>query len=591
MNISIIQSMVIFMDRLMFFKRVWSIAKQYKWQFALSYIILLMELAFHQALPVFLGDIVDAAVYKSDMMLFLQFASIYAAVFIGSVTCGFIQLQFWQRLNNKYVYGLRVRCYEKILRLKADTLTGVNTGDMIQTINGDTMEFHHIMQRYAMRIVNAGIGTVVSLVIVALLKWEIALIIAVLIPTSILLTEQIKKKTKEISKEIREKQGQYNSWLMEIFKGIIEIKLFAAEDNVQHKFVDKNADLIKSGVKSEKVNFASDKIIGLIYFIAQLVFYVVSALFVANGSINVAEYITIAAYYTLVSNNFQRILRDNMAFQARQVAIERVFKLLDEEYEDNTSLSPLTVSQGKISVDEVSFAYQSGVDVLENFTYTVVPGKRIGIVGASGVGKSTLAYMMIKFFTPPKGKIKIDGQDLSACTYNSVRENIGLVGQETVIFDATVKDNICFGANVTDDEIWNVLEKAYLKDEIERLPNGIHTMLGKDGHNLSGGQNQRLAIARILLKNPKIVILDEATSALDEASERVVQKALDELTAGRTSIIISHRLNSILYADEIMVLKEGKVVATGTCGELLRNDASFNELFAAQAKRLGVMSS
>lgn len=241
MNTYIIQSMVIFMDRLMFFRKVWSIAKQYKWQFALSYIILLIELAFHQALPIFLGDMVDAAVYKSDITLFLQSASIYAAVFLGSVLCGFIQLQFWQRLNNKYVYGLRVRCYEKILRLKASTLVDVNTGDMIQTINGDTMEFHHIMQRYAMRIVNAGIGTVVSLVIVALLKWEIALIIAVLIPTSILFTERIKKKTKEISKEVREKQGQYNSWLMEILKGIREIKLFAAEDNVQHKFIDNNA--------------------------------------------------------------------------------------------------------------------------------------------------------------------------------------------------------------------------------------------------------------------------------------------------------------------------------------------------------------
>ena len=574
------------MDKLRFFKKVWNIAKQYKWHFFLSYVILLIELVLYQILPMLLGDLVDAAVYKSDMTLFLQSAGIYVAVFLGSVLCGFTQLQFWQKLNNKYVYGLRIRCYEKILRLKARTLTNVNTGDMIQTINSDTMEFHHIMQRYAMRIVNAGIGTIFSLVIVASLKWEIALIIAVLIPASILLTERIKKRTKEISKEIREKQGQYNSWLLEILKGIREIKLFAAADNVQHKFIDKNEDLITSDVKSAKVNFASDKIISLIYFIAQLVFYVISSMFVVNGSINVAQYITIAAYYTLVSNNFQRILRDNMKFQARQVAIERVFKLLDEEYEDNTGLFPLTVSQGEISIDGVSFAYQNDVYVLKNLTYTISPGKRIGIVGASGVGKSTFAHMMIRFFEPSQGKIEIDGQDLSACTYNSVRDKIGLVGQETVIFDATVKDNICFGTDVPDDEIWCVLEKAYLKDEIEKLPDGIHTRLGKDGQNLSGGQNQRLAIARIFLKNPKIVILDEATSALDEDSEQIVQKALDELTSGRTSIVISHRLNSILHADEIIVLKDGKTVATGTCDELLRNDATFNELFAAQAKRL-----
>ena len=176
-----------------FLKKVWDVAKQYKWRFLLSYIILLIELALNQVLPILLGNVVDAAVYKSNMSLFLIAAGIYAMVFLGSVLCGFLQLQFWQRLNNRYVYGLRVKCYEKVLRLKAHLLTDIKTGDMIQTINGDTMEFHHILQRYAMRIVNAGTGTIVSLIIVAYSKWEISLIMAVLIPASILLTENIKK--------------------------------------------------------------------------------------------------------------------------------------------------------------------------------------------------------------------------------------------------------------------------------------------------------------------------------------------------------------------------------------------------------------
>lgn len=574
------------MEKFVFFKKVWGIAKQYKWQFAISYIILLLELAFSQTLPIFLGRMIDAAVYKFDLFLFFKSAGLYIVVFLGSVICGFSQLQFWQRLNNKFVYGLRIRCYERILRLKAKTLTNVNTGDMIQTINSDTMEFHHIMQRYAMRIVNAGISTIVSLAIVAYLKWQIALIITILIPTSILLTEKIKKKTKAVSKEIREKQGKYSSWLFEIIKGIREIKLFAAEESVHKNFIDKNKDLIKSTVKSDKINFISDKTIGLIYFVAQLVFYIVSALFVAYGSINVAQYVTIDAYYSIVSSSFQRILRDNMAFQSRQIAIERVFKLLDEDYEENEELSSLTVTQGKISIEGVSFSYQNDVAVLKNINYTISPGKKVGIAGNSGVGKSTLAHLLIRFFEPSEGIISVDDQDLSMCTYTSIRDQIGLVGQENVIFDGTVKDNICFGANVSDDEIWFVLKKAYLKDEIEKLPNGIYTMLGKDGVNLSGGQNQRLAIARIFLKNPKIVILDEATSALDEYSEQIVQKALDELTTGRTSIIISHRFNSILNTDEIIVLKDGEIKNIGKCKELLENDDLFGELFGAQANRM-----
>lgn len=574
------------MHKVKFLKKVWDIAKQYKWHFFLSYIILLIELALNQILPLLLGNIVDAAVYKSNMAVFLTAAAIYASVYLGRVLCGFLQLQFWQRLNNKYVYGLRVKCYEKVLRLKASLLTDIKTGDILQTINGDTMEFHHVLQRYAMRIVNAGIGTMVSLIIVAYLKWEIALIMAILIPTSILLTEKIKKKTKKISKELRDNQGEYNSWLMEILKGIREIKLFAAENTVEGQFVSKNNELIKSGIKYSKINFISDKTITLIYFVAQLIFYIVSAFFVATGSINVAEYITIAAYYSLISGNFQRILRDNMAFQARQVAIERVFKLLDEEWEDNTGLSPLLVSEGQIEIKNLSFSYEKDSNILKNLTYTIAPGKRIGIVGESGVGKSTLAHLMIRFFEPQNGLIKIDGQALDDCTYSSVRDMIGLVSQETVIFDVSVKDNICFGADVPDNIIWNVIEKSYLRAEIEKLPNGLHTMLGKDGHSLSGGQNQRLAIARILYKNPKIVILDEATSALDEVSERIVQKALDELTEGRTSIIISHRLNSIAHADDIIVLKNGELEETGDFKRLMHDSVTFRELFAAQAKRL-----
>lgn len=574
------------MKKINFLKRVWDVAKQYKWSFFLSYIILLIELIFNQTLPLLLGDMIDFAVYKSNMSLFLTAAGIYMVFFFGRVSCSFLQLQFWQRLNNKYVYALRVKCYEKVLHLKAHLLTDIKTGDVIQTINSDTMEFHHILQRYAMRIVNAGIGTITSLIIVAYLKWEIALIMAILIPTSILLTENIKKKAKRISEDIREKQGEYNSWLMEILKGIREIKLFAAEEHVQEIFLDKNKVLIESQKKSSKISFISDKIISLIFFVAQLIFYIVSAIFVIGGSINVAEYIVIATYYTLISNNFQRILRDNMAFQARQVAIERVFKLLDSESEDETNLSSLIVSNGRIKLDNLSFAYPNSKSILKNITYTIAPGERIGIVGESGVGKSTFAHLMIRFFEPNSGNIQIDGQDLSTCTYESVRNTIGLVSQETIIFDATVKDNICFGDNVPDDIIWNILKKAYLKDDIEKLPNGIHTVLGTNGLSMSGGQNQRLSIARVLYQNPKIVILDEATSALDENSEQIVQRALNELTESRTSVIISHRLNSIVNADDIIVLKNGRIAATGDYKTLLDNDPTFNELFSAQAERL-----
>ena len=577
------------MKKISFLKKVWNIAKEYKWRFLWSYAILLIELAFYQSAPLFLGNVVDAAVYKSDMALFIKAVIFYAVIFIGQQICGYFQLHFWQILNNKYVYSLRVKCYEKIMSLEAKLLTDSKTGDMLQTINSDTMEFHHVLQRYGMRIVNAAIGTVVSVIIVAFLKWEIALIVAVLIPVSVLLTNHIKNKLNDIAFEVRTKQGNYNSWLMEILKGFKEIKLFAAEKNVTSQFVSKNEELIHSGNKQTKLQFKSDQTISAIYFVSQLIFYILCALFVINQSINVAQYVAIAGYYSLITRNFQAILRDNMQFQSRKVSIERVFALLESDYEDEESLLPLEVTDGNIEFDNLTFAYMADNNVLDNITYKINSGEKTGIVGQSGVGKSTLAHLLIKFFKADSGKIIIDGQNLADCSYLSVRQNIGIVSQETIIFEMTIKDNICFNKNVPDEVIWDLLEKVYLKDEINQLPDGINTLLGKNGINLSGGQNQRLAVARILYKNPKIVVLDEATSALDEQSESIVQKALDELTEGRTSIIISHRLNSIKNADKILVLKEGKADGSGCFNELIKNNTTFQEMFTTQAKRLEVL--
>lgn len=191
---------------------------------------------------------------------------------------------------------------------------------------------------------------------------------------------------------------------------------------------------------------------------------------------------------------------------------------------------------------------------------------------------------MVKFFTPDNGSIFIDGQNINSCTYSSIRKAIGIVSQETVIFDTTVRENISFDKNTPDKVIWDTLDKAYLKADIEKLPSGLDTLLGKDGINLSGGQNQRLCIARMFYKNPQIVILDEATSALDHESEKIVQKALDELTKGRTSIIISHRLNSIKNTDRILVLHDGVQIGDDSYKNLIETNVVFKEIFKTQVE-------
>ena len=306
---------------------------------------------------------------------------------------------------------------------------------------------------------------------------------------------------------------------------------------------------------------------------------------VINGSITAGSLVAFLTYAVNISNPIKRLSRVIGNIQKALAAAQRVFDVLDlpEVIKNAPDAKALPKVKGDVRFNDVSFAYNENEEVLSHVSFEVKPGEMIAFVGPSGAGKSTVASLLPRFYDATNGSITIDGQDIRKVTLDSLREQVGIVPQETVLFNGSVYDNILYGRlDATREEVEAAAKAANAHDFIMQLPNGYETMLGDRGMNISGGQRQRISIARAILKNPQILILDEATSALDTESERVVQEALDRLMVGRTSFVIAHRLSTIKNADKIMVLENGQLIEQGNHDELMAMDGLYAHLYKIQ---------
>ncbi len=308
---------------------------------------------------------------------------------------------------------------------------------------------------------------------------------------------------------------------------------------------------------------------------------------VIDGIMTAGELIAFLIYAINLANPIKRIADSYGNIQKSLAAADRVFAILDEKEEDQNheDEKPLVVKKGLVEAKHVQFAYEEGHPVLRDLNFKANPGETIAIVGPSGAGKSTIANLLPRFYEITGGEIDIDGMDIRKADLGSLRDQIGLVPQDTLLFNTSIKDNVLYGRlDATDEEVWAAVRSANAEKFIRELPDGIDTRVGDRGLILSGGQRQRIAIARAILKNPKILILDEATSALDTESEKVVQDALDKLMVGRTAFVIAHRLSTIKNADQILVLNDGVIAERGTHDELMAKGGLYYDLYTMSAK-------
>lgn len=489
-------------------------------------------------------------------------------------------------VGNRVIADIRQELFQQLLRLPIKFHDANTSGRLVSRVINDVNLMANAVAGVLKDFFQQGLTFLAMVGVIFYQSWKLAAVSIVIIPISLYTAVRMGQRLRKLAVHGQERIGDMASTLQEALAGIRIVKAFGREEAESLRFRRSNKAFLGATMKSIQVSSLASshmEVIGVLG-VAAIIWY--GGFLVIEGAMTPGAFFSFLAAMFMAYTPLRRLAGANNMIQQALSAAERVFDVLDLENEQDGNrgrkeLPPLSRS---LEFRNVTFVYE-GADLpaVRNINMTVAAGEVLALVGGSGSGKTTLVSLVPRFYEPIEGAILIDGQDIREFTLVSLRRQIGIVSQETVLFDDTVKQNIAYGrSDATDEEIVAAAKAAYAHDFVERLPDGYNTMIGEDGVKLSGGERQRLAIARAILRDPPILILDEATSSLDSESERIVQLALSNLMKNRTTLVIAHRLSTIQNADRIAVLDRGHLVETGSHEELLRRGGLYKRLHAMQ---------
>ena len=567
------------------YKRLISFIKPYWKRLGLAVICIIMSAAANLYVPWIIKDMVDKVLMNKDMMLLNLIAAGIVVVFLFRGIFYYGQSYLVSYIAQRVIIDVRELLYIKFQKLQLGYYEKKQTGTIMSYITNDVAALQAALVDSLIEMVTELSILIGSLIMMFYLDWKLSIVTLVVVPVIGQAMKIFGRKLKQSGALIQERTAEITSLLQESIFGVRVVKSFAREDYEIERFQNQNNLNFKANMKSVQL---SSLLTPTVEFLAAVIVAVIlwfGGYQVVNGALTAGALVAFLTYAVNLANPVKRISRVYGTINKAMAAAERVFNVLDteEKLKDKPNAIELPKISGDVQFDHVSFGYKKDVDVLHDLTLEAKPGQVIAFVGPSGAGKSTIANLIPRFYDVTAGSIKIDGIDIRDVTIRSLREQIGVVPQETMLFSGTVKDNIRYGRlDATDEEIIEAAKAANAHNFIMHLADGYETKIGERGITLSGGQRQRIAIARAILKNPRILILDEATSALDTESEEIVQEALDKLMIGRTSFVIAHRLSTIINADKIIVLDNGKVTESGTHKELMQTGGLYSHLYNIQ---------
>ena len=574
-------------------KRYMRFVNPYKWELFLTIAIGVLKFAIPLFIPllikIVLDSIIDSTTLTADektAQLFYWLGGTIIVFFILRPPVEYYRQYLAQNVSNKVLFDIRKELYAHLQKLSLKYYANTRAGEVISRVINDVEQTKNFIMTGLMNVWLDLATIVIAIVIMLALDVKLTIVALLAFPFYAFSVKFFFGKLRNLTKKRSQALAGVQSYLHERVAGMSIIKSFALENHEQRIFDETNGEFKKAALEHTKWNAKSFAVVNTITDVAPLLVIGYAGYQVIHGNLSVGTMVAFIAYIERLYSPLRRLVSSSTTLVQSIASMDRMFELIDEKYDvkNKDNAIELPKLEGKLQFDNVSFKYEAdGREVIKNLNFTIEPGQTVAFVGMSGGGKSTIISLIPRFYDATSGAVKIDGVDVRDVNLKSLREQVGIVLQDNILFSDSVKENILMGnPNATDEEVIAAAKAANAHDFIVGLPEGYDTKVGERGVKLSGGQKQRIAIARVFLKNPPILVLDEATSALDLESEALIQDSLDRLAHDRTTIIIAHRLSTITHADNIFVIDHGELVEQGTHDELIAKQGVYHNLFKIQ---------